>query len=230
MRRAALGSMIVLLVAPPAAMAEVQRLGEPPASARAILGIEIGGGSQFGRSRGTMAEGAHPPFSLGVALACEYHLAHRWWLAGAFGVSQWLDGAGVEAGYVYRRLDLGVAPRFEVHRWPGWLVTTTLDLALPIGLSKPSATVPQRRAFSEQVDNAWGWYAGGTVGVTVMFHVSKSLAGPSIGVRAGAGYLRHANGRRTTFTPTDPAQAQIVEDIDIVDHDLLLTAAFVTSL
>jgi len=229
MKRAAIGSMIAVLVASPAAIAQVQRLAEPPARARAIVGIELGGGSQFGRSRGTMAEGAHSPFSLGVALAGEYHLAHRWWLAGTFGVSQWVDGASVEAGYVYRRLGLGVAPRFEVRRWPGWLVTTTLDLALPIGLSKPSATVPQRRAFSEQVDNAWGWYAGGTVGVTVMFHVSRSPTGPSIGLRAGAGYLRHTNGRRTTYTPTDPAQATVVEDIDVVDNDLLVTAAFVTS-
>ena len=102
-------------------------------------------------------------------------------------------------------------------------------LVLNDRLSKPYATVPQRRAFSEQVDNAWGWYAGGTVGVTVMFHVSKSLTGPSIGLRAGAGYVRHTNGRRTTYTPTDPAQATVVENIDVVDHDLLVTAAFVTS-
>ena len=227
MKRAALGSMIVVRVTSPAAIAQAQRLTEPPARARAVVGVEMGGTSAFDQS--STPDRAHIPIRFGLAIAGEYHLAHRWWVAGTFGVSQWVDGDSVEAGYLYRRLDLGVAPRFEVLRWPGWLVTTTLDLALPIGLSKPSATVPQRRAFSEQVDNAWGWYAGGTVGVTVMFHVSRRLTGPSIGVRAGAGYVRHTNGRRTTYTPTDPAQATVVEDIDVVDHDLLVTAAFVTS-
>ena len=31
--------------------------------------------------------------------------------------------------------------------------------------------------------------------------------------------------RRTTFTPTDAAQAPIVEEIDVVDQDLLFTLA-----
>ena len=145
MTRAALGGMIVALVTSPAAIAQAQRLTEPPARARAVVGVEMGGTSAFDQS--STPDRAHIPIRFGLAIAGEYHLAHRWWVAGTFGVSQWVDGDSVEAGYLYRRLDLGVAPRFEVLRWPGWLVTTTLDLALPIGLSKPSVTVPQRRAF-----------------------------------------------------------------------------------
>ena len=45
MKRAALGSMIVVLVTSPAAIAQAQRLTEPPVRARAVVGVEMGGTS-----------------------------------------------------------------------------------------------------------------------------------------------------------------------------------------
>jgi hypothetical protein len=106
-------------------------------------------------------------------------------------------------------------------------VANTLELSVPLGVSKPFVTVPERRAFSEQMDISWGWYAGGIVDLTVLFHLSQVPHSPSLGLRAGAGYVRRAGHRRTTFTPTDAAQAPIVEETDLVDHELLITIAAV---
>lgn len=223
MRRVALGCSLVLLAASPAAIAQDQRF-DPPA-ARAVVGVDMGGSSGFDRSRTTPGSGVGAPVWLGLAVAGERRVANRWWLGGSLGLSQWIQGDGLDAGYGYRRLDLGVAPRFELLRWPRRTLTTTLELALPFGLGKPFVSVPQRRAFSEQVDSAWGWYAGGTVNVTLQFLPGRRHSTTSLGVRAGIGYLRHASHRRTTFTPTDPAQARIVEDADLVDQDLVFTLA-----
>jgi hypothetical protein len=234
MKRAAFHGAILLLAAWPAGVAGADRSTEPPTPARAVLGVEFAGTSVFDRSAVTPGRGdpgstdsSNAAIRAGVTIAGEHRVADRWWLAGTLGGSQWIGGVGVDAGYIYRRLDLGVAPRFLIHRWSGWLVATALELAAPIGLSKPFVTVPQRRAFSEQVDSSWGWYAGGTVDVTVLFHVSQTPHMPSLGVRASVGYVRHESHRRTTFTPTDAGQAPLIDETDIVDQDLLFTLAAV---
>jgi hypothetical protein len=122
-------------------------------------------------------------------------------------------------------LDLGVTPRFALHRWSFRVVTTELDVALPIGLTRSFVDVPMRRAFDEQIDGSWGWHLGGTLSATVLLNFRRHRSATAFGVRLGVGYLRHAAQRRTTFTPTDATQAPIVEEIDVVDQDLLFTLA-----
>jgi hypothetical protein len=228
-RLAALGAVGVLLTSSPAAGAGVDGSTEPPASARAVLSVQMGGTSMFDRSSATPGGAAGAAVTVGAGIAGEYRIADRLWLAGTFGLSHWIGGPGVDAGYLYRRLDLGVAPRFLIRRWSGWAVATTIEVSAPIGLTKPFVTVPQRRAFTEQVESAWGWYAGGVVDVTVLFNFSQTPHGPSPGVRAGMGYTRHASHRRTTFAPTDTTQPVTVEETDLVDHDLLFILAGVVA-
>lgn len=216
-----------LLVVPSAAIAQDDRSTDRPPRSRVVAGVSIGevindgpsstprGGGNFG---GTGA-------NVGVTIGDEIRISPRWWLAASLALSQWTAGAGIDAGYQYRRFEFGIAPRLEVYRWPRRLATTDLHLALPIGLNRPSVEVPQRRAFSEQVDSQWGWYAGGALGVTVLFGSSRAPSHPWFGFRVEGGTYRHSSHRRTTLTPVDAAQAPVVEEAAVVDAELLFTVA-----
>jgi hypothetical protein len=220
-----------LLVAPSAAIAQGDRSTDGSPRSRVVVGTSFGavindgplstprGGGNFG---GTAV-------NFGLTVGDELRISPRWWLAGSLALSQWTAGAGVDAGYQYRRFGLGVAPRLELYRWPRRLVTMDLHLALPIGLSRPSVDAPQRRAFSEHVDSQWGWYAGGTLGVTVLFRLGREPSHRSVGFRVEGGYCRHSSRRRTTLIPVDAAEAPVVEDANVVDGELLFTGAGVLS-
>ena len=227
----ALAIAAALLVVPAAAIAQGDRSIDGAPRSRVVVGTSFGavindaplsaprGGGNFG---GTAV-------NFGLTVGDELRISPRWWLAASLALSQWTAGAGVDAGYQYRRFELGVAPRLELYRWPRRLVTMDLHLALPIGLSRPSVEAPQRRAFSEHVDSQWGWYAGSTLGVTVMFRLGREPPHRSVGFRVEGGYYRHASRRRTTLIPVDAAEAPVVEDAAVVDGELLFTGAGVLS-
>jgi hypothetical protein len=208
MRRAAVAGLVALLAASPAASAQADTL---TARSRMVAGL---GGAAAG---------------FGASLAVERRLLDRVWLGPTASIWRWTAGAALDAGYSYARLDLGVTARFALFRWSFRRMTTDLDVALPIGLSRSYLDVPVRRAFDERVEGLWGWHLGGTLSATFLFHSRARPADFAFGTRLGAGILRHSANRRTTFTPTDPAQAPIVVETDVVDRELLFTLAFVVA-
>jgi hypothetical protein len=204
MRRAAFAGLAALLAAAPAARAHAETL---TARSRLVAGLN-GAAARFG-----------------VNLALERRLLDRVWLGAAAGISRWTEGSSLDAGYAYARLDLGLTPRFALYRWSLARMTTELDAALPIGLSRSYVDVPMRRAFDERVDGLWGWHLGGTLSATFLFHRRIRPAHLAFGARLGVGVLRHTASRRTTFTPTDAAQAPIVAETDVVDQELVFAIA-----
>ena len=229
MTRAVLAGTLTLLVSR-AAIAEVDpAAGGVDVSSRFVAGVNIGGGR--GDESMTTPQGGgryQNIITIGAVIGGEHRIFDRLWLGGFIGLSQWTDGTGVDAGYLYRRFDVGVAPRVELYRRPARVMTTSFDLALPFGLSQPFVWVPQRRAFSEDVENGWGWYAGGTGSMTMLFGKRRSrVPAPSFGFRVEIGYYHRPGHQRTTFTPTDATQPRVVEERDVFDDDLVFTAAAV---
>ncbi len=228
MKRLSFAAAAVFLTASPAALADIAPSSEWRETTRLVAAGSIGGAHGDLSTSTPQGAGQYPaPINFGVSVGGEHRVFNRLWLAASCGVAVWTDGAGVDAGYSYGRLDLGVAPRLELYRRPARVVTTSLDLALPIGLGKPFVAVPQRRAFSEEVHTQVGWYGGATVSVTVLFRLGREPSAPRLGFRVETGYIRHASHRRTTLTPTDAAQAPVVEETDIVDNEVPLAVAAV---
>jgi hypothetical protein len=223
MNRLSFATAAVLLMTSPAAIAQVDPSSDWSAPSRFVAAVSIDAAHGDPSTSTPQGEGKRGiPLNVGVGVGGEHRIVGRLWLAASWSLAQWEDGAGVTAGYLYRRLDVGVAPRVEWYRRPGRVVTTSFDLGLPIGLSQPFVAVPQRRAFSEQVDNHLGWYWGATASVTVLFRLGRAPSSSRFGFRVETGYLRHANHRRTTSTPTDAAQAPVVQETDIVDNGVPL--------
>lgn len=229
MTRAVLAGTLTLLVSR-AAIAEIDpAAGGVDVSSRFVAGVNIGGGR--GDQSMTTPQGGgryQNVITFGAVIGGEHRIFDRLWLGGFFGLSQWTDGTGVDAGYLYRRFDFGVAPRVELYRRPARIMTTSFDLALPFGLSQTFEEVPQRRAFSEDVDNQLGWYVGGTGSMTMLFGKRPSpFPGPSFGFRVEAGYYHRPGHERTTFIPADTTQPRVVEERDVFDDEVVVTGAAV---
>jgi hypothetical protein len=216
---AVLGLLTGLLLAEPVAQKQADSTTWQPGRSRIVLGMNAGGvfgkvstSTEHGRDR---AGGSAN--TIGLAVEYERRLFQYVSIAAVGSLAAW-SGAADQAGYRDQRLDLGVSAHVEALRvmHPGaWL--GELYLAVPVGLTVPFAAVPERRAFTEQVDDSPGWYAGGALGITVLFR--------HWGGRFEACYCRHDHRRRSTITPSDPGQPAIVADTHLIDDQLLFTFA-----
>lgn len=220
---------VAVLLASPSALAQVDRYAERAPTLRFVAGPTTG--AVRGNPSPSTPQGGgenNNVYTWGVAVGGERRVLDHLWLGVSGGWSTWTQGSGIDAGYLYRRFDVGVTPRLEVLRLSAKVMMTTFDIAVPVGVTFPFVTVPQRRAFEENVDSGSGWYVGGSASMTMVFRLGRAPSRMVIGYRLEASAMRHANHRRTTFTPTDPAQAPIVQNTDIVDNEVpTYTAAFV---
>ena len=189
-----------------------------PSASRVVVGF-IGGRALGNLSAATPGGGDQRGVGAtgGLVAAYERRIFDSWSLGGAASVSDWTAGAGVDVGYRYLRFDLGVAPRCRIIQLPSrGILSGDIDVALPVGLTRPYVSAPSRRAFTETIRGQLGWYWGGELGATLLFQRWW-------GFRFEVGYSRHSSGTRTTITPTDPAQNGIVTENRAVDHQLLFT-------
>ena len=224
-RRAALACFIVLLAASPAGFAHGERFADPP-STRAVVGVDLGGSSVFDRSRTTVGgEQSDPDLARphgrgriprGHSLVARGFAAA--WRSGRMAMPSKPDTSTGVWTWAWRRASISFAGRDARRRQRS------------ISRSRSASAGPSSRcrngAPSASRSTAPG--DGTRAARSTRRRCSTSGGGasaPSLGVRVGIGYVRHASHRRTTFTPTDPAQARIVENADVVDHDVLITAA-----
>ena len=165
-------------------------------------------------ARGPTTNGAGA--NVGLSLRYEHRMFDWLSLAGTAGVAFWIASAAADAGYTTWRLDLGLAALLKpLGRRPKLgTLNSELYLLIPFGATRPFVSAPPRRAFDEQNDGRWGWYLGSGLGWALLKNGWSAFA--------EIGYLRHASGARSVFTPHDPALPPVIEEIAYVDHEIFL--------
>jgi len=158
--------------------------------------------------------GGAPPVGARLLLRYEQPFSDRFALAAIGSFSAWGDRAARDAGYRSARVDVGVAPMWRLLRWPIAEILGELYLAMPVGVSIPIVSPPDRRAFSEHIDDRTGWFVGGRVGNAFIVRHG--------GIFFECGYQRSAAGIRSLITPHDGSPA-IKQQTDYVDHQLIFT-------
>jgi hypothetical protein len=163
-------------------------------------------------------EGTFP--AAGVIVGLEQRIVEGFGIAALLSSSSWDSRWSYTVAEDRLRFDLDLAPRyrFAMQNKPH----VELYLSIPAGITVVSVTPAPSRAFRREVVSSSGWNVGASGGATIL------------GARAGGffelGYALHSASLEMKSTPTVGSSSPITEEIDHLDHQVMLKAGLTIAL
>ena len=151
----------------------------------------------------------------GLVFVLEERFTKLFSLALRGGYTTWDSSWSVAVGYKRRRFDLGLEPRIWLRAKPTD-PTPELYLGLGGGLSQPFVSAPERRTYDEHVEGPLGYYFGGSLGATLSWR--------TWGIFGDLSYALHRTHLDATLEPKVPGVSRTLDELDYVDHTVLLSA------
>ncbi|HEX6277869.1 MAG TPA: hypothetical protein VFZ53_32725 [Polyangiaceae bacterium] len=210
---------VVMAIATRSYGAEPGRAYELPRH-RAMVGLAYGFSRASAELNGRVgveedAPGDEAENNGGLVFVLEERFTKLFSLALRGGFTTWDSSWSEAVGYKRRRLDFGLEPRIWLRAEPTD-PTPELYLGLGGGLSQPFVSAPERRTYDEHVEGPFGYYFAGSLGTTLSWR--------TWGLFCELSYALHRTHLDATLEPKVPGASRTLDELDYVDHAVLLSA------